>query len=63
MPSLTPVNRRKLLTMLGGAIAAPYLVPRDAFAQEAWPTRQVKYVNGFPAGGATDTLSRCSARR
>jgi tripartite-type tricarboxylate transporter receptor subunit TctC len=58
MPSLTPVNRRKFLTMLGGSIAAPYLVSREAFAQEAWPTRQVKYVNGFPAGGATDTLSR-----
>ncbi|MBR1282650.1 tripartite tricarboxylate transporter substrate binding protein [Bradyrhizobium sp. AUGA SZCCT0177] len=58
MPQLTPVNRRKLLAMLGGSIAAPYLVTRDAFAQEAWPTRQVKYVNGFPAGGATDTLSR-----
>src|SRR5882672_2949866 len=58
MPQITPVNRRQLLTMLGGAIAAPYLVTRDAFAQEAWPTRQVKYVNGFPAGGATDTLSR-----
>ena len=29
-----------------------------AFAQEAWPARQVRYVNGFPAGGATDMLSR-----
>ena len=27
-------------------------------AAEAWPTRPVRYVNGFPAGGATDTLSR-----
>ncbi len=26
MPQLTPVNRRKLLAMLGGSIAAPYLV-------------------------------------
>ena len=58
MLPITPVNRRKLLTMLGGSIAAPYLISRDVFAQEAWPTRQVKYVNGFPAGGATDTLSR-----
>lgn len=58
MPQLTPVNRRKLLAMLGGSIAAPYLARREAFAQEAWPARQVKYVNGFPAGGATDTLSR-----
>ena len=29
-----------------------------ACAQEAWPTRPVRYVNGFPAGGATDSLSR-----
>ena len=27
-------------------------------AQEAWPTRSVRYVNGFPAGGATNSLSR-----
>ena len=58
MPSRTPVNRRTLLTLLGGSIAAPLLAPRMAFAQEAWPARPVRYVNGFPAGGATDTLSR-----
>ena len=57
MPSPTPVNRRQLLTLLGGSIAAP-LLPDIAFAQEAWPTRTVRYINGFPAGGATDTLSR-----
>ena len=33
-------------------------VARIAFPQEAWPARTVRYVNGFPAGGATDTLSR-----
>ncbi len=58
MPSPAPVNRRKLLTLLGGSIAAPLLAPRITLAQEAWPSRQVRYVNGFPAGGATDTLSR-----
>jgi len=58
MPSLTRLNRRTLMTLLGGAYAAPWLAPRDARAQEAWPMRQVRYVNGFPAGGATDTLSR-----
>jgi tripartite-type tricarboxylate transporter receptor subunit TctC len=57
MSSPTSVNRRTLLTLLGGAIATPWL-PDSAAAQEAWPTRAVKYVNGFPAGGATDTLSR-----
>src|SRR5438270_9285170 len=56
--SLTAVNRRTLLTLLGGSIATPLLAPRMVFAQEAWPVRSVRYVNGFPAGGATDTLSR-----
>ena len=32
--------------------------PGIAAAQETWPSRSVRYVNGFPAGGATDTLSR-----
>src|SRR5258708_15581741 len=62
MPSSRPVNRRKLLGLFGGAITAPYtaplLAPRSASAQEAWPTRPVRYVNGLPAGRATDTLSR-----
>src|SRR6187402_1456548 len=58
MPSPASVNRRTLLTLLGGSIAAPWLAPRKTFAQETWPARQVRYVNGFPAGGATDTLSR-----
>jgi len=54
----SPVNRRELLTMLGGATAIPLLAPRIVFSQEVWPTRLVRYFNGFPAGGATDTLSR-----
>jgi tripartite-type tricarboxylate transporter receptor subunit TctC len=58
MSSPTHLNRRTLLTMLGGSIATPLLVPRIALSQEAWPSRTVRYVNGFPAGGATDTLSR-----
>src|SRR6266581_7429307 len=58
MSSPTPVSRRTLLTILGGSIATPLLAPDFAFSQEARPTRPVKYVNGFPAGGATDTLSR-----
>src|SRR3954468_1781626 len=58
MSSLTAVNRRTLLTILGGSVATPVLAPRIAFSQEAWPARTVRYVNGFPAGGATDTLSR-----
>src|SRR5882672_8594005 len=52
------VNRRHVLATIGASIAAPFLAPRVGRAAEAWPIRQVKYVNGFPAGGATDTLSR-----
>jgi tripartite-type tricarboxylate transporter receptor subunit TctC len=58
MSSPAPVNRRTLLTILAGSIATPLLAPDLAFAQEAWPARTVRYINGFPAGGATDTLSR-----
>jgi tripartite-type tricarboxylate transporter receptor subunit TctC len=36
---------------------------RGALAQVAWPTRSVRYVNGFPAGGATDSLSRILCQR
>ena len=61
MPS--PVNRRQLLTSIGAAIAAPWLAPRAGRATEAWPSRSVRYVNGFPAGGATDTLSRVLCQR
>ena len=32
-------------------------------AGEDWPIRPVNYVNGFPAGGATDTLSRMLCQR
>src|SRR5947199_462543 len=56
--SLTAVNRRTLLTMFGGSIAMPLLAPRFAFSLESWPARAVSYITGFPAGGATDTLSR-----
>jgi tripartite-type tricarboxylate transporter receptor subunit TctC len=58
MSSPAPVNRRTLLTMIGGSIATQLVAPRTALSQEAWPARMVRYVNGFPAGGATDTLSR-----
>ena len=63
MPLPASVNRRTLLTVLGGSIAAPFVLPRATFAQEGWPARPVRYVNGFPAGGATDSLSRILCQR
>lgn len=38
--------------------AAPFILSSQARAQAAWPVRPVRYINPFPAGGATDTLSR-----
>ncbi len=52
------LNRRHALTVLGGSLAAPLILKGAASAQEAWPARTVRYINAFPAGGATDTLSR-----
>lgn len=53
--SMTPVRRR---VVLGGALAAPMIASGVARAQDSWPNRTVRYINPFPAGGATDTLSR-----
>src|SRR3954465_6506253 len=57
-PMPLSIDRRRALATISSFVAAPFLAPRVGRAAEAWPIRQVKYVNGFPAGGATDTLSR-----
>ena len=58
-----PINRRHMLSFIGGAAAAPFVISSNARAQQEvhWPSRSVRYVNGFPAGGATDAADR--ARR
>jgi tripartite-type tricarboxylate transporter receptor subunit TctC len=48
------VGRRAVLGGLAGSLAVPAIVS----AQGAYPNRPVRYINPFPAGGATDTLSR-----
>jgi len=60
-----PINRRHLLSLAGGAAAAPFVMRSNAHAQQEvhWPARQVRYINGFPAGGATDVLSRILCQR
>jgi tripartite-type tricarboxylate transporter receptor subunit TctC len=48
------VKRRSFVAGLGVGLAAPAI----AGAQSGYPNRTVRYINPFPAGGATDTLSR-----
>jgi tripartite-type tricarboxylate transporter receptor subunit TctC len=58
-----PIDRRRLLFLAGAAVAAPFLA-KGLRAQEAyWPARPVRYINAFPAGGATDVLSRILCQR
>jgi tripartite-type tricarboxylate transporter receptor subunit TctC len=51
------VNRRHFVAG-GTAAAATSFVPRRASAQTAWPSRQIRMICSYPAGGQTDLLAR-----
>lgn len=52
------VGRRRVLALSAGTLAAPMLATGLARAADEWPNKPVKYINVFPPGGPTDTLSR-----
>jgi tripartite-type tricarboxylate transporter receptor subunit TctC len=55
------LSRRTALGAVAGALTAPVIgMPASGRAQQGadWPNQPVRYVNIFPPGGATDTLSR-----
>jgi tripartite-type tricarboxylate transporter receptor subunit TctC len=50
--------RRRVLALSAGALATPMIAAGVARAADAWPSKPVRYIVVFPAGGPTDTLSR-----
>ena len=57
------VGRRAMLAGLGGALAAPAIVSAVSAQSGGYPNKPIRYINPFPAGGATDTLSRIFCAR
>ena len=52
----------RITTATAAATTATFCLPRS-FAQGAWPSKPVHIVVGFPAGGASDTLTRMLAEK
>lgn len=55
------VTRRNLLAATAGGIAATSVPLTAANAQDAWPSKPIKVIMPFGAGGSMDTLSRLLA--
>ena len=51
------INRRRFIAAGTAAAAMPFL-SRSASAQAAWPSRNIRMVCSYPAGGQTDLLAR-----
>jgi tripartite-type tricarboxylate transporter receptor subunit TctC len=48
------LQRRSILAGIAGTLAAPAI----GAAESVYPSKPIRYINPFPAGGPTDTLSR-----
>ena len=52
------LSRRRALALAAAPLVAPWVNSGVARAADDWPNKPVRYVNVFPPGGPTDTLSR-----
>jgi tripartite-type tricarboxylate transporter receptor subunit TctC len=50
-------SRRQIIAAGAATIATPFL-SRQTFAQGAWPSRNIRMICSYPAGGQTDLLAR-----
>ncbi|NOG72264.1 tripartite tricarboxylate transporter substrate binding protein [Roseicella sp. DB1501] len=60
-PGTRRLSRRAVLGAISTALMVPLVGrarPGHAQAGADWPSQSVRYINPFPPGGATDTLSR-----
>ena len=56
------MRKRTFVRALGAALAAALLAPLPAAAADPWPTRPVRFIIPFPAGGASDGMGRVLAQ-
>ena len=59
----TGATRRRLLKLLAVPLIAGACMSAPAFAQDAYPSKPVKFVVNFPAGGPVDVLARLVASK
>jgi len=57
MPS-PQIQRRRSIGAVATAIALAGFTPLAAFAQAGWPTKPIRLIVPFPAGGGTDIIAR-----
>jgi tripartite-type tricarboxylate transporter receptor subunit TctC len=58
MSKLTVLTDRRSVLKAGMAAGGAALLPAPAIGQAGWPSRQITWLNPFPAGGGTDAFAR-----